>query len=280
MSKNNEVIAVQVSGISLFRLALPAVFLGLLLSLAVFFVQENILPEANRQSARMLDVIHKRKSYLDVEFARNWVLGSEKQIYFYNFYEKRRKRFLNFNILYLDRRGQLLQRISARSASWQGETSLRLIDGFIRRFKNNFPSNQQPFREMQLPIHETQDYFTQKIKFSGAMNSRELKEYILFLQKNHSDPLRYQAQLYNNYAFPFSSLVMVFIAIPFSFLMGNRGALFGIGIAVGISMVYWGALGIFSSIGATGVFPPLLAAFAPLVFFSVVSGILFLKIKT
>ena len=62
MSKNNEVIAVQVSGISLLRLALPAVFLGLFLSLATFFVQENILPEANRQAARMLDVIHKRKS--------------------------------------------------------------------------------------------------------------------------------------------------------------------------------------------------------------------------
>ncbi|MCJ7523908.1 MAG: LptF/LptG family permease [Candidatus Aminicenantes bacterium] len=280
MSKNNEVTAVQVSGISLFRLALPAVFLGLFLSLATFFIQENILPEANRQSGRMLDVIHKRKSYTDIEFAKNWVLGSENKIYFYNFYEKRRKRFINFNILYLDGEGRLHQRISALSASWQGENTLRLSHGYVRRFKDNFPLKQQLFKEMQLQICENQDYFTQKIKFSGAMNSAELKEYIRFLQKNRSDPLRYQAQLYNNYAFPFSSLVMVFIAIPFSFLMGNRGALFGIGIAVGISMIYWGALGIFSSIGATGVFSPLLSAFAPLVIFSVISGILFLKIKT
>jgi LPS export ABC transporter permease LptF/LPS export ABC transporter permease LptG len=280
MSKNNEVTAVQVSGISLFRLALPAVFLGLFLSLAAFFVQENILPEANRQSARMLDVIHKRKSYTDIEFARNWVLGRENQIYFYNFYEKHSKRFVNFNILYLDQDFRLLRRISAKSASWQEENSLLLSDGFVRNFKDNFPSALQLFKEMRLQTAENQDYFTQKIKFSGAMNSSELKEYIRYLQKNRSDPLRYQAQLYNNYAFPFSSLVMVFIAIPFSFLMGNRGALFGIGIAVGISMIYWGALGIFSSIGATGVFPPLLSAFAPLVLFSAISGILFFKIKT
>ena len=85
MSKNNEVIAVQVSGISLFRLALPAVFLGLFLSLATFFIQENILPEANRQATRMQDVILNRKSYADIEFARNWVLGKDNQIYFYNF---------------------------------------------------------------------------------------------------------------------------------------------------------------------------------------------------
>jgi lipopolysaccharide export system permease protein len=112
------------------------------------------------------------------------------------------------------------------------------------------------------------------------MNSSELKEYIRFLEKKHSDPLRYRSQLYNNYAFPFSSLVMVFIAIPFSFLMGNRGALFGIGIAVGISMIYWGALGIFSSIGATGVLAPLLAAFAPLVAFTLISVFLFFRIRT
>ena len=112
------------------------------------------------------------------------------------------------------------------------------------------------------------------------MNSGQLQEYIRYLQKNRSDPLRYQPSSTTTTPSPFPSLVMVFIAIPFSFLMGNRGALFGIGIAVGISMIYWGALGIFSSVGATGVMSPLLAAFAPLVLFSLISLVLFLKIKT
>jgi LPS export ABC transporter permease LptF/LPS export ABC transporter permease LptG len=280
MSKNNEVTAVQVSGISLLRLALPAIFLGLFLSLAAFFIQENVLPEANRQSARMLDIIHKRKSYADIEFARNWVLGRENQIYFYNFFEKKRQRFVNFNILYMDQDFSLERRVSAGAAFWSGEHTLRLRDGFVRSFKGGFPTDQQFFKEMPLTIAEDRQFFIQKIKFSGAMNSSELKEYIRYLQKNHSDPMRYQAQLYYNYAFPFSCLVMVFIAIPFSFLMGNRGALFGIGIAVGVSMVYWGALGIFSALGATGSMSPLLAAFAPLVIFSLISAVLFFKIKT
>jgi LPS export ABC transporter permease LptF/LPS export ABC transporter permease LptG len=280
MSKNNEVTAVQVSGISLLRLALPAVFLGLFLSLAVFFIQENVLPEANRQSARMLDVIHKRKPVNDTEFARNWVLGSDNQIYFYDYFETHNRRFINFNILYVDKEFRLQRRVSAASATWQSERTLLLRQGFSRNFQDNLPGALIPFRQLQLEIAENQQAFTEKVKFSGAMNSSELKEYIRYLQKNRSDPLRYQSQLYNNYAFPFSSLVMVFIAIPFSFLMGNRGALFGIGIAVGISMIYWGALGIFSSVGATGVMSPLLAAFAPLALFSLISLFLFLKIRT
>ncbi len=280
MSKNNEVVAVQVSGVSLLRLALPAVFLGLFLSLAVFYIQENVLPEANRRAVSALDVIHKRQSVADMEFARNWVLGSDNQIYFYDFFEKRRQRFVGFNILRLDGEFRLRQRISARSAAWQEERVLLLRDGFTRNFRANLPEASQPFRKLRLPVAENQKFFSEKIRFTGAMNSRDLKDYIRYLQEKRSDTLRYQAQLYNNYAFPFSSLVMVFIAIPFSFLMGNRGALFGIGIAVGVSMIYWGVLGISSSVGATGVLSPLLAAFAPLVLFTLVSVFLFFKIKT
>jgi len=280
MSKNNEVIAVQVSGISLLRLALPAVFLGLFLSFGTYFVQENILPEANKKSSQTLDIIHKRKSFTDVELARNWLLGKDNRIYFYNFFDKAKKRFINFNILYLDREFAIRRRVSARTASWQGNNELLLVDGFEREYLENFPKSFSAFPVRRIPINESRQFFTQRVKFSSTMNSRELKSYIEFLKKTRSDPLRYQAQLYYNYAFPFSSLVMVFIAIPFSFLMGNRGALFGIGIAVGISMIYWGTLGIFSSMGSMAVLSPLFSAFAPLLLFSAVSGVLFLYIKT
>lgn len=280
MSKNNEVIAVQVSGISLMRLALPAVFLGLFLSLATYFIQENILPEANKRSGQTLDVIHKRQSFTDYELAKNWLLGRDNRIYFYNFYDKAKKRFVNFNILYLDPDFSIQRRVSARTASWQGDNELLLVNGFERDFEENFPKNFSTFAVRQLPIAENRDFFTRRIRFSSTMNSRELKSYIEFLKKTRSDPLRYEAQLYYNYAFPFSSLVMVFIAIPFSFLMGNRGALFGIGIAVGISMIYWGTLGIFSSMGSMAVLSPLFSAFAPLLLFTAISFVLFLYIKT
>lgn len=280
MSKNNEVVAVQVSGISLPRLALPALFLGLLLSLAVFFIQENVLPEANRRSTQILNVIHNRQSAVDMEFARNWVLGRDNRVYFYDFFEKHRGRFVHFNIIDLDGEFRLRRRLTALSATWRGERTLLLRDGFSREFRDQLPGPMRPFRELRLDIAENRKFFTEKVRFTGSMNSSELRDYIRYLEEKRSDPLRYRAQLYNNYAFPFSSLVMVFIAIPFSFLMGNRGALFGIGIAIGVSMIYWGALGIFSALGTTGAISPLPAAFAPLVLFTLASIFFFFRIKT
>jgi lipopolysaccharide export LptBFGC system permease protein LptF len=112
------------------------------------------------------------------------------------------------------------------------------------------------------------------------MNIAELKNYISYLEKNKSDPTKFRAKLYYKVAFPFASLIMVFIAIPFSFLMGNKGTLYGIGIAVVISMIFWGAIGIFSALGSSGILPPFLSAFAPLFLFGVVSFYLFINIKT
>jgi len=41
---------------------------------------------------------------------------------------------------------------------------------------------------MKLKISENQRFFTESIKFSSTMNSRELKRYIDYLRKNRSDP--------------------------------------------------------------------------------------------
>lgn len=280
MSKNNEVVAVQVSGISLYRLALPSLAMGLLLSLGAFWIQEDILPEANKKAILMLDIIHNRKPVIDMELSKNWVSGKNDEIYFYNFLEKERNRFVNFNILYLNPDFSLSKRISARYAYWTGPHTLELSNGFEREFADRVPVRFIRFPNRRMEIAEDRSYFTQVIKFSVQMGIRELKRYIRFLKSSNSETARFEAQLYYNYAFPFSSLVMVLIAIPFSFLMGNKGTLYGIGVAIGISMAYWGILGVFSSLGSTAILSPALSAFAPLVIFVTISTILLLNIKT
>ncbi len=100
------------------------------------------------------------------------------------------------------------------------------------------------------------------------------------MKKNKSDTKKYEAQLYHKYAFPLSCLVMVLIAIPFSFMMGNKGTLYGIGIAVGVSIIFWGAFGVFSAMGSAALLSPFLSAFAPIFLFSALSIYMFLHVKT
>ncbi len=280
MSKNNEIIAVQVSGISLRRLTYPAIITGLFLSAIFFHIQENITPNANKRKQEILSIIHKRDTKTDDEILKNWVLGDNNEIYFYNFLDTATGRIINFNVIHMNRDFSLKKRLSAKFAHWKGEKELILEKGFERDYRENAPVGFNQFSIKKVKIEKGKDLFTQKIAFPEFMNINTLKRYIQYLKEKKSNTQKYEATLFYKYAYPLASLVMVLIAVPFSFLMGNRGTFFGIGIAIGISMVFWFAFAVFSALGTAAILSPFISAFAPIFVFTAISIYLFMNIKT
>jgi len=187
---------------------------------------------------------------------------------------------VKFNAVFLDDSFNISRRIFAKTAFWKGNNEITLSEGFTRAFKGNEPLEFNKFQEKTIRIKGGKEMFTKKIVFSQFMNIRELQQYIEHLRKSNSSTRKFEAKLHYKYAFPFSSFIMVLIAIPFSFLMGNRGSLYGIGIAVCISMIFWGAIGIFSSLGSIGILTPFLSAFSPVFIFTAVSIYLSTNVKT
>jgi LPS export ABC transporter permease LptF/LPS export ABC transporter permease LptG len=280
MSKNNELVAVQVSGISLYRLTLPAMVTGILISLAFFHIQENIMPNANKKKQEILAIIHNIEFKTSKEMNKNWVVGENNEFYFFNLMDKNSGTIEKFNVIYMNDDFSLEKRLSSRSARWLNKKELILENGFERNFKDNRPVDFNKFTAKNMKIEKGKALFTQKIDFPEFMNIKTLKKYIQYLKEKKSNTQKYEAKLYYKYAYPLSSLVMVLIAIPFSFLMGNRGTFFGIGIAIGISMVFWFAFAMFSALGSAAILSPFISAFAPTFIFTAVSIYLFMNIKT
>jgi len=75
--------------------------------------------------------------------------------------------------------------------------------------------------------------------------------------------VRLTVELHKKLSFPLISLIMCMIAIPFSFSMGKRGSLYGIGLSVMIGITYWVMFEFFEQIGGAGKLVPFLAAWAP-----------------
>ncbi len=280
MSKNNEITAVRVSGISLYRISMPAIIFGIFLSLLYFFIQENITPGANKESTKILNKIYKRGSNFNMESIKTWAIGKDNKIYFYDFFDNKRKKYKNFNVIQLGKDFSMKRRISAEIAFWRSDKHLVLRRGFIRDFTDNSPKDFLKFKNKSIIIPEGKSYFSKKILFPEFMNIKHLSKYIKYLKTNNSSTTKYKAKLLYKFSFPFSSLIMVLIAIPFSFKMGNRGTLFGIGIAVGISIIFWGVFGIFKAMGSSLLLSPFISAFTPLFIFAAISGYLFMNIKT
>jgi lipopolysaccharide export LptBFGC system permease protein LptF len=90
----------------------------------------------------------------------------------------------------------------------------------------------------------------------------------------------YMVQLQRKVAFPFVTVIMTLLALPFAVTTGRRGALYGIGIGIVMAIVYWIALSVFAALGAGGAMSPVLAAWAPNILFSAAAAVMLLTVRT
>ena len=73
---------------------------------------------------------------------------------------------------------------------------------------------------------------------------------------------------------------MTLLAVPFAVTTGRRGALYGVGVGIVLAITYWLMLSVFAAIGAGGLLPPLLTAWAPNLLFGTLALYMVLTVRT
>src|SRR5260221_14044088 len=87
-------------------------------------------------------------------------------------------------------------------------------------------------------------------------------------------------KLFQKASWPFLSLVMCLIALPFAFKLGKAGALYGITIALVLGLFYWMMYAIFSKFGEAGNLPPILAAWSANILFAIAAAYMVIHLQT
>jgi len=73
---------------------------------------------------------------------------------------------------------------------------------------------------------------------------------------------------------------MALISIPFGFLVGNRGAMAGVGVSIAVAMAYLGIGQLFEQVGNVNYLPPIIAAWAPDALFSLAGLYLMVRMRS
>lgn len=269
LTKTSEMTAIKAGGISLYRISLPVILVGLLVSAVCFGIQEYILPYSNRRVVELEDEIRQRPVQTHNVINRRWMLGQGRQIYHYFYYDALRQTFNGLALYRLDdSRFTITGRTYARQASWDRASQAWILrDGWKRDF-DEAPGIQR-FDTLAVHDIEPPSYFVKEQKQSDQMTYVELATYIRDLQASGFDVVPLEVSLHSKLSFPLAALVTVLIAIPFSFTPGKKGALYGIGIAIAIGLSYYVTTRVFAFMGESAFLPPLLSAWAPNVLFSV-----------
>jgi lipopolysaccharide export LptBFGC system permease protein LptF len=136
-----------------------------------------------------------------------------------------------------------------------------------------------PFAERALPL-EPPGYFKTDEPLAEEMNYAELKAYVGKLSAAGYGVIPYIVSLQRKVAFPFVTIVMTLLAVPFAVTTGRRGALYGVGVGMVLAIVYWLMLSVFGAMGAGGVISPMIAAWSPNVLFAAAALYLILTVRT
>ncbi len=284
LSRRNEITAIKAGGISIYRATLPAVAVGLLVSLSLFGMGEYVLPQTNRIADEDFNVIKGRPPRSSSYLSRRWMLGSDGRIYNYDYATpglgSNGVSLFGLAVYDINRsEWNLRDRLFAARAEWQrGQGAYDLQRGWRRGFgpRGYF----RAFTEVRTRELEPPSYFRQEERGPDTFRFAELRDHIAKLEALGLDVVRLKVQLYRKPAFPAVALVMTLIAIPFSFVVGRRGALYGIGLSIVIAIVYQACLAICEALGNNALLPPVLAAWAPNLIFAAGGLYLMLTLET
>jgi LPS export ABC transporter permease LptG/LPS export ABC transporter permease LptF len=285
LSKQNEVTAFKACGVSLYRMAAPVLISSMFFGGALFGFDYSYVPAANRRQDALRDQIKGRVTQTYLNPNSKWIMGSDSRIYFYKYFDSGEKTMAGVSVFELDPASFRLRRqIQAQRAVWRPSLHTWVFEnGWSSDFRgvtrvvprNNFQATAFP------ELNEAPDYFLKEAVLERQMNFLELQKYISDLQQSGLvDTRKLQVQYQLKFANPLFALIMAMIAVPFGFLVGNRGAMTGIGASIVIAISYLGIQPLFEKIGDVGLLPPTVAAWSPDLLFSLVGMYLLLRMRS
>ena len=281
LARTNEVTACRALGISLYRLSLPVLAAALAVALLCAFLQSEVLPASNARVAQLKDRIKGRAAARTYRRAdRQWLFGQGRYIYNYLHYDPRRQALQRLQVFEFDEQYRLVRRLFAAEAEYAGQGWV-LRDSWVRSFAAPLASSFERYpRPVLVDYPERPEYFESEVKRPEQMTFGELRRYIAELRRSGQAVPELEVDLHSKVAFPIVSFVMGLVALPFAFRLGRRGALYGLGVAVVLGMIFLGVFAFFKTMGEVAALPPVVAVWSPSLLFALLSAYLFLGVRT
>jgi len=249
----------------------------------IFALQETILGPSTRRAVELQSIIRGlNPQNLDL-LNNRWLVGANGRFYHYTSLDPQNHVLTGLDVYELTpRMTRLIRRTFADTASLAGESADNLWQihrGKDREFDEEGNVHVTPLVGVRRTL-ESADYFGTKEPNERFMGYSELRTYTDKLQAGGFAILEQQVALARKLAFPFVTLIMTLLAVPFASTIGRSGAMGGVGVGIALAISYWTLISIFAALGAGGALPPLLAAWAPNLLFGAAALYLLLTVRT
>jgi lipopolysaccharide export system permease protein len=248
------------SGISLPRIALPMLALGLVVSLLMFVNAEFIVPHSFERLQRVERIDIKKQGASAVFKMNNIWFRSDNRILQANFFDFQKKQLKGIIVWTVDSSMNPVSRIDAETADVQVNSwILRTVS--LMEFDEGQGIVVKKVPSMPIALTLKIDDLRVLDKNADNLSFRKLKEYSDSLEKGGYEAFRYRTMMHTKLSAPFSAFVMVVLGIPFALRNSRSGGMtFGIAASIAIGFAYFVVNAVLLSYGRNGVLLPFVAA--------------------
>lgn len=283
LNKNNEIISIRASGLSIFRIALPIIFFSLLISASIFILQEKILINSQKKVEDIKSQFIKSDLSSTSE-EKNLAFTSGDMIFFAGKFLPKEKTLENVKIFKQDEDKNIIKQIVCRSiiyeyGFWIGHGVIEYDldkNGNIKGVPLNWNTKKIALEE------KPRELILKKSIFAQFTSLQNLRKEIKSLKKIKTKEMLSHLIIdyHQKIAEPFSHIFLVLGILPIALEIKKRKvALSSLGVGFIFGFAYYSLSSFSIALGKSGIILPIFSAWiAPLFFVTVgLTGLLLIK---
>ncbi len=267
LNRDNEIIAMRASGLSILQITKTVIVFGVIVSIFIFWLNDKFVPQALSTSQKTKEIMEsglKKTKDKEREVIKDiYLYGLKNRLFYIKEFHPYINLIQDITILEHDEHQNVTRKIVANKGIYK-DGFWRFYQSITYQFDLNGQIKQDPqyLEEEIMAIPETPQDFLKQRQRPEFMNMAQLDDYIWKLSKSGAVTVvrNLEIDLYRRFTDPLTSLIIIFLAIPFSLMVKKRAtgmSSFGLAIMVGFLYYVMNAIGI--ALGKAGLFIPILA---------------------
>jgi lipopolysaccharide export system permease protein len=265
LSSESETVALHGAGVSMPRLAVPAIIFGLLVSLLALYLGQTVVPAANRASAQILNEVksHQTDVLRDKVFVQDH--GSMQYIIYAKVLNPANNTMRGVEIMTFNNGKPIVFDHAKEARQEGGGRTWLLLDGYYKTIgkENELPRLAVQYSRKEITNLGSTLEMVSSGKKNTEMSNTELRAQIKLLRSQKESPALFEVELYRRVAVPFAALVFALIGMPLGMRSHRRSSSLGVGLTIIIVFTYYVFSQWLGIIGEGGQMHPLAAAWVP-----------------
>ena len=269
LQKNNELSSIKAAGISIKRISIPLIILGILFSIFLFYY-DNILVTHYLQKRNEINTKYNlgRSRTNSLKKKDIFLQESADKIISIPKFTFRNQTAYNISIQEFDE-GNLLSRLDAPTMKWNTDNNNWDLAKFhLRKWQSDSLFYHSREQDTSLILNFDPIELTKTSVNPEEMNYWELKKFVHKMDQYGVKDPKWAVNMHFKSAFACTSFLMILFGLSLSIRRPRSNLAVGIGISVFVIFIYYAAITTGRSFGYKGTLDPFLSVWLPnLIFF-------------